>query len=280
MSYIGDYEEDYATLNFKFTTVASDGTPTTLLGSPVVKVYAANETGTEINTGVTLVVDFDGVTGLNNVLIDLSADAFYATGKDYHVVITTGTVDGTSVVGYVVGSFSIENRFMRGTDGANTTVPDAAGVLPTAVEVRQEIDSNSTRLDADMSSRAPSGEYDTQLDANVSTRAPASEYDTEMARITANVATEAKQDIIDTVVDAILVDTNVTIPALIAAIQTVVDLLEDDAFNKKELNVETSEMELYNDAGTTIIKTWALTDKDGNSITIDVGVPVKRGNPA
>jgi len=41
------------------------------------------------------------------------------------------------------------------------------------------------------------------LDVAVSSRAPSGEYDTEMARITANVATEAKQDIIDTVVDAI-----------------------------------------------------------------------------
>ncbi|MBA7476040.1 hypothetical protein ES707_11415 [subsurface metagenome] len=37
----------------------------------------------------------------------------------------------------------------------------------------------------------------------VDTRAPASEYDTEMGRITAPVATEAKQDIVDGVVDAI-----------------------------------------------------------------------------
>lgn len=37
---------------------------------------------------------------------------------------------------------------MRGTDGANTVTPDAAGVAPTAVEVRAEIDSNSTQLAA------------------------------------------------------------------------------------------------------------------------------------
>jgi len=53
---------------------------------------------------------------------------------------------------------------------------------------------NVTNLDAAVSTRAPSGEYDTELDTTVSSRAPASEYDTEMARITADVATEAKQD--------------------------------------------------------------------------------------
>jgi hypothetical protein len=56
------------------------------------------------------------------------------------------------------------NTDMRGTNGANTTVPDAAGVAPTVVEIRQEIDSNSTRLDADMSSRASASEYDEDLE--------------------------------------------------------------------------------------------------------------------
>jgi hypothetical protein len=49
--------------------------------------------------------------------------------------------------------------------------PAATGA--TAVEVRQEIDANSTRLDADMSSRAPSGEYNTEMarvDVDVSSR--------------------------------------------------------------------------------------------------------------
>jgi len=117
MSYIGDFAEDYATLNTKFTTVNGSGVPTTLAGTPAISVYKANGT-TESTAGITLTADFDSRTGLNNVLIDLSADAFYATGNDYQIVITTGTVDSKSVVGYVVGEFSIENRFMRGTDSA------------------------------------------------------------------------------------------------------------------------------------------------------------------
>lgn len=47
----------------------------------------------------------------------------------------------TTLVGTVT-----TNTDMRGTDGANTTVPDVAGTAPTAVENRQEMDSNSTRL--------------------------------------------------------------------------------------------------------------------------------------
>lgn len=108
--WVGDYAEDYATLNLKFTTLTTSWVPVALLGTPVVKVYTGSATGTEVTTGVTLAVDFDGVVGLNNVLIDLSSAAFYAVGADYHVIITTGTIDSVSAVGVVVGSFSIENR--------------------------------------------------------------------------------------------------------------------------------------------------------------------------
>ena len=110
MNYLGDYTEDFATLNMKFTTKNVSDVPTTLAGSPVISVYKANDL-TQSVAGVTLTADFDGVTGLNNVLIDLSADAFYAVATDYHIVITTGTVNSVDYAGTVVGEFSIENRF-------------------------------------------------------------------------------------------------------------------------------------------------------------------------
>jgi hypothetical protein len=115
MSYLGDYTEDYTTLNFKFTTRDGTGLPTTLAGIPVLSVYKGNDVA-QSTVGITLTVDFDTVTGLNNVLIDLSSNAFYAIGQDYSVVVTTGTVDGISVVGEVVATFSIENRFEGAAD--------------------------------------------------------------------------------------------------------------------------------------------------------------------
>ncbi len=51
--------------------------------------------------------------------------------------------DANTIIADVTG---IAGAAMRGTDGANTTVPDAAGTAPTAVENRQEMDSNSTQL--------------------------------------------------------------------------------------------------------------------------------------
>jgi hypothetical protein len=106
VNHLGNFKAEQ-TVDFKFTTV-SGVTPFTLAGTPALAVYKANGT-TQSTAGITLSVDFDGVTGLNHVRI-LTTDAFYAADNDYQVVITAGTVNGTSVVGYVVGSFSILNR--------------------------------------------------------------------------------------------------------------------------------------------------------------------------
>jgi hypothetical protein len=135
MQYLGDYAEDYATLNFKFSTHKADGTPITLAGTPALSVYKANST-TQSTAGVTLSVDFDSVTGLHNVLIDLSANAFYAVANDYMVVITTGTVDGTSVVGTVVAHFSIQNRPTNVALWKGALAPDIASETDIAAAVR------------------------------------------------------------------------------------------------------------------------------------------------
>lgn len=109
MNYLGDLSPG-ETLDFKFTTVGVTGAPTTLAGTPVVSCYKSNST-TETTTGVTLTVDFDSRTGMHHVRIDTSADGtFFAAGNDFDVVITTGTVGGTSVVGYIIGHFSLRNR--------------------------------------------------------------------------------------------------------------------------------------------------------------------------
>ncbi len=124
MSYLGDYAENYATLNFKFTTRTTAGVPFNL-ASGAISIYKADGT-TESTAGVTLSGSpFDTIAGLNNVLIDLSADAFYAIANDYMAVITTGTVNSVSVVGEVVAHFSIENRF----DEVDVTKINAATVV-------------------------------------------------------------------------------------------------------------------------------------------------------
>jgi hypothetical protein len=102
---LGDFDTS-AVIYFKFTTFRpSTGAPFTLAGTPALSVYKDAST-TQTTTGVTLTADFDSVTGLNHVAIDTS-DAFYAAGSFFDVVITTGTVDGVSAVGTVVGRFTL-----------------------------------------------------------------------------------------------------------------------------------------------------------------------------
>lgn len=96
-------------IDFKFTSMTAAIAPATLAGTPAVSVYKSNST-TQSTAGITLTADFDSVTGLNHVRIDTSADAFYATNTNYQVVVTAGTVSGESLVGSVVGHFSIGNR--------------------------------------------------------------------------------------------------------------------------------------------------------------------------
>ena len=124
-NYKGDYDASKI-VYLKFTTVNSLGAPSTLSGSPAISVYKDGST-TQSTTGVTLTVDFDSVTGMNHVAIDTSADGtFYAAGSDFEVIITTGTVNGTSVVGYAVGAFSIRNRSALNPTTSGRTLDVAA----------------------------------------------------------------------------------------------------------------------------------------------------------
>lgn len=114
MKSLGDYAAG-SVIYGKFTTFRpSTGAAFTLAGSPAISVYKDNST-TQTTTGVTLTVDFDSVTGLHHFAIDTSSDAtFYSAGSNFDVVVTAGTVDGVSIVGAVVASFTIERAFETG----------------------------------------------------------------------------------------------------------------------------------------------------------------------
>lgn len=127
MADLGDFVGS-ETVNCLFCTVQSTGAPTTLSGTPKLRCYKNGST-TE-SSDLTPTVDFDSRTGLNLVAIDLTGDSgFYSTGADYTIVITAGTVNSVSVVGYVVGTFSILHRSaLRPTTAGRTLVVDASGL--------------------------------------------------------------------------------------------------------------------------------------------------------
>lgn len=113
MMYLGDYNED-GLVDFKWSTNDSPGGSITRATNGTVSVYKANST-TQSTAGITDTEDFDSLTGVHHCRIDLSADAFYAIGNDYQVVLSAATIDGQTV-NAVIGHFSIENR---------TTLPQA-----------------------------------------------------------------------------------------------------------------------------------------------------------
>lgn len=127
MRHVGDFAAA-STVRIGFNTCQSDGTPITLAGTPTAAVYKDGST-TESTTGVTLTVDFDARTGSHLVVIDTSADGtFYASGSDFRVVLTAGTVNGVSVVGSIIAGFSINNRSaLRPATAGRTLNVDASG---------------------------------------------------------------------------------------------------------------------------------------------------------
>jgi hypothetical protein len=122
----GDYTPG-KTVVVRFNTHKADGTPITLAGTPAISAYK-NST-TQSTAGITLTVDYDSLTGLHHVAVDTSADGtFYAAANDFDLVITAGTVDSVSVVGTVVGSFSLSNRSaLRPATADQTLNADSSG---------------------------------------------------------------------------------------------------------------------------------------------------------
>lgn len=63
--------------------------------------------------GVTVSIDFDGITGNHMIVIDTSDNTvagFWAIGHDYFVRVEGATVDGQTVNAFIA-MFSIQNRY-------------------------------------------------------------------------------------------------------------------------------------------------------------------------
>lgn len=140
MSYVGSRVPG-STIRKRFAFTDNTGAVVQLTGSPAVAVYKDAETA-ESTVGVTLTVDFDGVTGLNLLEID-TTDAFYTAGSDFDAVITSGTADGVSVVGYIPVSFSLATAAIGGGG------IDAAALAPSALgAIQNEVGSALTTYGA------------------------------------------------------------------------------------------------------------------------------------
>ena len=144
MPYLGDIAED-SVLYFTWDTNDGDGDSITRATDGTISVYK-DDGDTQSTAGITDTEDFDSLTGVHMCKIDTSADAFYATGHDYSVVLSAATIDGQTV-NATLAHFSIQNRYMRGTDSAGVNAacdtaltdydPPTKAELDTAVELIQ-----------------------------------------------------------------------------------------------------------------------------------------------
>lgn len=87
---------------------------------------------TQSTAGVSLLTNFDSISGFNQITITTTSDgAFYTNGSDYTVVLTGGTVSSKNVAGYVLGAFSLQNRtaLRPATAGRTITVDSSGSVM-------------------------------------------------------------------------------------------------------------------------------------------------------
>jgi len=109
--YLGDFPADATSLSFNFNTRKLTGEPV----NPSISTIDVYKDG----VGAPLSLEFDSLlwgqeaTGHTSVHLKLAGtnDDVIIPGHDYTIVLSAGTVDGTSVAGTVLAQFSIENRY-------------------------------------------------------------------------------------------------------------------------------------------------------------------------
>lgn len=128
MSYLGDFNAG-AVIDFKFNTrAASSGTAVPFaLSSGAIQVFKSNSTAAT-TAGVTLTSTFASVVGLNHCRIESTSDStFYANGAQFEAYLSAGTVNSVSVVGELVGRFTLRGQAHLYPTVADRTLDVSAG---------------------------------------------------------------------------------------------------------------------------------------------------------
>ena len=194
-----------------FTTRAfATGIPTVLAGTPVVSAYEDNSI-TQITAGITLGVDHDSVAGLNLLTIVATGGNGYETGKDYSMVITTGTVGGVSVVGEVVGEFSLSLSaaaidLANGTDGLGAIKAETAAILADTADIQPNYATATALATVDTVVDGIQTDLSNGTDGLGAIKADTAAILLDTADIQPNYATATALATVDTVVDGIQTD--------------------------------------------------------------------------
>ena len=256
---LGDFTED-AVIDFKFHTHKEDGTPITLAGSPALAVYKSNGV-VESTAGITLTVDFDSRTGMHHVRVDTSSNAFYTASNSYQVVITSGTVDGKSVVGYVIAQFSIQDRYLStvktvvdAIKAVTDVIPDSGAMTSIAQDSTVAKEAQATTNKNDIITEVNTNE--TKIDTvKVDTAAIKLKTD----NLPSDPASETNVNANETKIDAVKVDT--------VAIKLKTDDLTFSSANKLDTNVKAIDEQNTNGNNATLkLKQLDVQNSGGDAV--------------
>jgi hypothetical protein len=144
MTYLGDFAAG-SIIRCPWGSNLADGSSANPTTAGTIAVYQDAVTD-EVTapTGITDSRGFDSLTGEHLVLIDTSANAFYAAGHDYRIVLVGAVID-TKTVNATLGTFSIENR-SSASPGDKMDLLDA----PNATAITAINLAISKRLEADI----------------------------------------------------------------------------------------------------------------------------------
>lgn len=179
MMYLGDFAL-LATVRVPWHTTAADGSSVTRATDGSLRIFKDNSVTQRASAaGITDSEDFDGLTGVHHVNVDLSDNddpGFYAAGHDYFVVLVGAVIDGKTV-NAVLAHFSIQNRY-------TSTGPTAAAIADAVWDetAADHVTAGSTgKAQADTLAAV-----DTEIAAVITTLATIAGYlDTEIAAIKA-----------------------------------------------------------------------------------------------
>ena len=137
----GDYQlED--TVYLPFTTRAfATGIPTALV-SGVVEIYE-DASVTQITAAETLAVSLDSIAGFNMISVVATAANGFGAGQSYTAILSAGTVDSVSVIGEVVGHFTIDmsaaaKDLANATDGLGAIKAETALIVADTNELQTD----------------------------------------------------------------------------------------------------------------------------------------------
>lgn len=126
MKYLGDFDVGVIVRHL-WATNGADGASITRGTNGTVHVYKDLSASTEVTTGVTDTEDFDSLTGVHALIVDMSSDGtFYSTGSDFFAVLKAATIDG-KVVNTPLCHWSVGKRSALRPTTAQQTLDVSAG---------------------------------------------------------------------------------------------------------------------------------------------------------